>query len=319
MYHQNKIEMKRLFPFILFIAIALNTLGQSKISRQEYISKYADIAIRQMKQYGVPASIILAQGMLESDNGNSTLATKANNHFGIKCHKDWTGHTMYHDDDRRDECFRKYKNSEGSYMDHSLFLRGGRRYASLFDLEPTDYKGWAHGLKKAGYATNPKYAEMLIKIIEENELYRFDKGITVAVESPRKGTGQLVDVDGFTIDIYKTRPVYTRNRIKYIIVKEGDTFESLTTELSLMPWQLYKYNDLTRDSSLRAGQEIYIQPKRWRAERNHSVHTVDTGETMYSISQMYGVKLKSLYRKNRMKVGEEPEVGQTINLRKKKR
>ncbi|MCB8964340.1 MAG: glucosaminidase domain-containing protein [Bacteroidales bacterium] len=311
--------MKRLFPFILFIAVALNVLGQSKISRQEYISKYADIAIRQMKQYGVPASIILAQGMLESDNGNSSLAVKANNHFGIKCHKDWNGPTMYHDDDRRNECFRKYKNSEGSYMDHSLFLRGGRRYATLFDLESTDYKGWARGLKKAGYATNPKYADMLIKIIEENELYNFDKGVAVAVESPRKGTGQLVDVDGFAIDIYNARQVFTRNRIKYIVVKAGDTFYSLTKELSLMPWQIYKYNELAEDSILQIGQEIYIQPKRRRAERNHAVHTVDTGETMHSISQMYGVRLKSLYRKNRMRVGEEPEVGQTINLRKRKR
>lgn len=311
--------MKRLFPFILFIAVALNVLGQSKISRQEYISKYADIAIRQMKQYGVPASIILAQGMLESDNGNSSLAVKANNHFGIKCHKDWKGPTMYHDDDRRNECFRKYKDSEGSYMDHSLFLRGGRRYAMLFDLESTDYKAWAHGLKKAGYATNPKYADMLIKIIEENELYNFDKGVAVAVESPRKGTGQLVDVDGFAIDIYNARQVFTRNRIKYIVVKAGDTFYSLTKELSLMPWQIYKYNELTEDSILQIGQEIYIQPKRRRAERNHAVHTVDTGETMHSISQMYGVRLKSLYRKNRMRVGEEPEVGQTINLRKRKR
>lgn len=311
--------MKRLFPFIFLITAAIGVLGQSKISRQEYISKYADIAIRQMKQYGVPASIILAQGMLESDNGNSTLATKANNHFGIKCHKDWTGPTMYHDDDRKDECFRKYENSEGSYMDHSLFLRGGRRYAALFDLESTDYKGWAHGLKKAGYATNPKYAEMLIKIIEDNELHKFDKGVTIAVESPRKGTGQLVDVDGFAIDIYKTRKVFTRNRIKYIVIKEGDTFYSLTKELSLMPWQIYKYNELTEDSILQIGQEIYIQPKRRRTERNHAVHTVDTGETMHSISQMYGVRLKSLYRKNRMRVGEEPEVGQTINLRKRKK
>lgn len=310
--------MRKLFLAIVLLTIVTNLFGQSKISRQEYISRYADIAIRQMKQYGVPASIILAQGMLESDNGNSTLAEEANNHFGIKCHKDWTGPTVYHDDDRKNECFRKYKSPEGSYMDHSLFLRGGSRYAFLFDLESTDYKGWSHGLKKAGYATNPRYAEMLIKIIEENELYKYDKGVVVSVESPRKGTGQLVDVDGFTIDIYKTRPVYTRNRIKYIIVKEGDTFESLTKELSLMPWQLYKYNDLSKDSTLRVGQEIYIQPKRWRAERNHSVHTVEAGETMYTISQMYGVKLKSLYRKNRMKVSEEPEVGQTINLRKRK-
>lgn len=310
--------MRKLFLAIVLLTIVTNLFGQSKISRQEYISRYADIAIRQMKQYGVPASIILAQGMLESDNGNSTLAEEANNHFGIKCHKDWNGPTVYHDDDRKNECFRKYKSPDGSYMDHSLFLRGGSRYAFLFDLESTDYKGWAHGLKKAGYATNPKYAEMLIKIIEENELYKYDNGVVVSVESPRKGTGQLVDVDGFTIDIYKTRPVYTRNRIKYIIVKEGDTFESLTKELSLMPWQLYKYNDLSKDSTLRVGQEIYIQPKRWRAERNHSVHTVEAGETMYTISQMYGVKLKSLYRKNRMKVSEEPEVGQTINLRKRK-
>ncbi len=312
--------MQRFITIIfLLVSFSGSLLGQSKISRQEYIAKYAEIAIRQMKEYGVPASIILAQGMLESDNGNSSLATKANNHFGIKCHKDWTGGTMYHDDDKKNECFRKYKNSEGSYMDHSLFLRGGRRYATLFDLKSTDYKGWAHGLKKAGYATNPKYAEMLIKIIEDNELYNFDKGIVVTVESPHKGTGKLVDVDAFTIDIYKTRPVYTRNRIKYVIVKEGDTFELLTKELSLMPWQLYKYNDLNKDSTLRVGQEIYTQPKRWRAERNHSVHTVEIGETMYSISQMYGVKLKSLYRKNNMKVGEEPEVGQLVNLRKRKK
>jgi LysM repeat protein len=311
--------MKRFHIAILLVFVFVSSFGQGKLSRQDYITKYAEIAVRQMKQYGVPASIILAQGMLESDNGNSSLATKANNHFGIKCHKDWNGPTMYHDDDRKDECFRKYKNPDGSYMDHSLFLRGGSRYAFLFDLESTDYKGWAHGLKKAGYATNPKYADMLIKIIEENELYKYDKGVVVAVESPRKGTGRLVDADGYTIDIYKTRSVYTRNRIKYIVIKDGDTFESLTKELSLMPWQLYKYNDLTKDSTLRVGQEIYIQPKRWRAERNHSVHTVDSSETMYSISQMYGVKLKSLYRKNRMKMGEQPEVGQTIYLRKKKR
>jgi len=272
-----------------------------------------------MKEYGVPASIILAQGMLESDNGNSSLATKANNHFGIKCHKDWNGPKMYHDDDRRQECFRKYKNPEGSYMDHSLFLRGGQRYSTLFDLKSTDYKGWAHGLKKAGYATNPKYADMLIKIIEDNELYKFDSGVSVDVESPRKGTGQLVDVDGYTIDIYKTRPIYTRNRIKYIVAKEGDTFESLAKELSLMSWQLCKYNELKKDSAIKDGQELYIQPKRFRAERNHSVHTVESGETMYSISQKYGVKLRSLYRKNRMKVGVEPEVGQTIYLRKRKR
>lgn len=301
--------------FVALIGVHLSIIAQNKISREEYISLYSHIAVNNMKQYGVPASITLAQAMLESDNGNSTLAVKANNHFGIKCHKGWTGATIFHDDDRKGECFRKYKNPEQSFNDHSLFLRGSKRYAFLFDLTPTDYKAWAHGLKKAGYATNPKYAELLIKIIEDNELYRFDQGITVAIKSPKP---VVTDWDNYEIDLYKTRPVYTRNRVKYIVVKDGDTFESLARELDLMPWQLYRYNELTRDSVIRLGQELYIQPKRWKADRSNPVHTVERGETMYKISQMYGVKLKSLYRKNRMNPGDEPEVGQLIYLRKRK-
>lgn len=309
--------MNRILAALFFIltGIHLSVFAQNKISREEYISMYSHIAVNNMKQFGVPASITLAQAMLESDNGNSTLAVKANNHFGIKCHKDWTGATIYHDDDRKGECFRKYKNPEQSFNDHSLFLRGGKRYAFLFDLTPTDYKAWAHGLKKAGYATNPKYAELLIKIIEDNELYRFDQGITVAIKPPKP---VVTDWDNYEIDLYKTRPVFTRNRVKYIVAKDGDTFESLARELDLMPWQLYRYNDLTRDSVIRPGQELYIQPKRWKADRSNPVHTAEEGETMYKISQMYGVKLKSLYRKNRMKPGDEPEVGQLIYLRKRK-
>jgi len=301
-------------PFI-FAGFHISTFAQKIISRQEYIDRYSHIAISNMKQYGIPASITLAQAMLESDNGNSTLAVEANNHFGIKCHKDWKGETIYHDDDRKGECFRKYRNPERSFNDHSLFLRGGARYAFLFELNPTDYKAWAHGLKKAGYATNPRYAEMLIKIIEENELYRFDHGIEVAVKPPKPG---VTDWDNYEIDIYKSRPIYTRNRIKYIVAKEGDTFESIAKELELMSWQLYRYNDLTRDSVVHPGQELYIQPKRRKADRSNMVHTVDQGETMYIISQLYGVKLKWLYHKNSMKPGEEPEAGQLIYLRKKK-
>jgi len=307
----------KLLLVILFL-ISFAASAQKKITREEYINKYKDIAIFQMRTQGVPASIILAQGLLESDNGNSPLAVKANNHFGIKCHKSWNGATMYIDDDSKNECFRKYSNPQKSYNDHSDFLRGARRYSSLFDLEPTDYKGWAYGLKKAGYATNPHYAEMLIKIIEDNNLYIYDKGIAVEVESPSKGMGDLVDIDHFVIDLNKHRKVYTRNRIKYIVVKKGDNYASLTKELELMPWQLAKYNEINRDSALKEGQEIYIQPKRCRAEVNHSTHVVEKGETMYSISQMYGIKLKSLYRKNRMKFGEQPEVGQVLQLRKRK-
>ncbi|HDP75108.1 MAG TPA: LysM peptidoglycan-binding domain-containing protein [Bacteroidales bacterium] len=293
----------------------LSTSAQKRISREEYISIYSHIAVNNMKQYGVPASITLAQAILESDNGNSTLAVKANNHFGIKCHKDWTGATIYHDDDRKGECFRKYKNPEQSFTDHSLFLRGRKRYAFLFELNPTDYKAWARGLKKAGYATNPRYAEMLIRIIEDNELYRYDQGVDVSIKPPKS---TVTDWDNYEINLYKKRPVFIRNRIKYVAVREGDSFESLSKELELMPWQLCKYNDLTRDSVLRSGQELYIQPKRWKADRSNPVHTVEQGETMYKISQMYGVKLKSLYRKNRMKPGDEPEVGQLIYLRKRK-
>lgn len=168
--------MKFLNFKIIFTAISLlsaNFIVAQTITRKQYIEQYKDIAIRQMKSYGIPASIILAQGCLESGNGNSRLAVKANNHFGIKCHN-WTGKRLYHDDDKRGECFRKYNNSEDSYKDHSEFLRNGKRYQSLFDLNKTDYKMWAHGLKAAGYATNPQYAKLLIDIIEKDELYKYD-------------------------------------------------------------------------------------------------------------------------------------------------
>jgi LysM repeat protein len=292
--------------------------AQKKITREEYIQKYQNLAQRQMTKYGIPASIILSQGILESGSGNSTLAVKANNHFGIKCHSSWSGPRIYHDDDAKGECFRKYRSPESSFQDHSEFLRGARRYAFLFDLQPTDYKGWAHGLRKAGYATDPHYPQKLIKIIEENKLFLLDRGIQIAIESPTKGMGELVDPENFTIDIFKDRGVYQRNRIKYIIVKEGDTYEKLTKELELMPWQLAKYNEIDRNKKLEVGQEIYIQPKRRMAERNHPLHVVEEGETMYKISQMYGIKLSSLYRRNRMAEGSEPEVGEKVFLRGRK-
>lgn len=314
LYH----TMRSITITFLISLLVISAFGQKKLSREEYANTYKDLAIRQMKKHGVPASIILAQGMLESDNGNSTLAVKANNHFGIKCHKSWTGPKIYHDDDAKGECFRKYRNPENSYIDHSEFLRGGRRYAFLFDLDPTDYKGWAKGLQKAGYATSRTYAELLIRIIEDNKLYLYDRGVDIEIESPTKGMGQLVDADNFAIDLFNQREVFIRNRVKYIKVREGDTYESLTRELELMPWQLAKYNEIERNSKLEIGQEIYIQPKRRKAEVNHPLHVAEEGETMYSISQEYGVKLKWLYRRNRMEPGTEPEVGQKIYLRKSK-
>jgi LysM repeat protein len=304
---------------LLFTVILFNpSFAQRKITRQEYIQKYQDIAKRQMQNYGIPASIIMAQALLESGDGNSTLAVKANNHFGIKCHSTWTGPKVYHDDDAKGECFRKYKSPERSFQDHSEFLRGSRRYAFLFDLNPLDYSGWAVGLSRAGYATDPDYPKKLIRLIQENKLNLLDRGIEIKIESPTKGTGELVDPETFTIDIFKQRDVYMRNRIKYIKVKKGDTYQSLTKELELMPWQLAKYNEIDSHSRLKEGQELYIQPKRRKAEPNHPLHVVEEGQSMYDISQMYGVKLKSIYRRNRMEPGTQPDVGEKVFLRGRK-
>ena len=314
--------MRNIATLLLMVFIAFgysaNTLAQKKITSEEYIKKYQGLAISQMKKYGVPASIILAQGLLESGSGNSTLAVKANNHFGIKCHKTWTGPRIYHDDDAKGECFRKYRSPEKSYHDHSEFLRGARRYAFLFDLNPTDYKGWARGLKKAGYATDPQYPQKLIRIIEEYKLYTLDTGVDISIESPTKGMGEEVDPENFSIDIFNQRKLYMKNRIKYIIVEKGDTYEELTRELELMPWQLAKYNEIERGAKLDEGQELFIQPKRRKAEVNHPLHIAEEGETMYEIAQMYGVRLKWLYRRNRMQEGEEPVAGEKIFLRGRK-
>lgn len=313
-------SLYKLLYTILLVGTVFTPLlaQQKKLSAEDYIKLYNKLAINHMEKYGVPASIILAQGMVESGNGNSTLAVKANNHFGIKCHSSWTGPRIYHDDDAKGECFRKYKNVEKSYQDHSEFLRGARRYAFLFDLKPSDYKGWANGLKKAGYATDPQYPQKLIRVIETHKLYRFDSGVEISIESPTKGMGQEIDPENFSIDIFNERKLYMKNRIKYIIVQAGDTYQSLTRDLELMPWQLAKYNEIDRGSKLEEGQELFIQPKRKKAERNHPLHIVEEGETLYTISQLYGVKTKWLNYRNRLEKGEEPAVGDKIYLRKRK-
>ncbi len=305
------------FFFILyFITLSFSLMAQSsvKMTRADYTQAYKDLAIKEMLRTGVPASITLAQGMLESDDGNSSLAIRANNHFGIKCHDDWSGKKIYHDDDERRECFRKYKSVYESYEDHSDFLRSGSRYSFLFELEPVDYKGWANGLKKAGYATNPEYAYKLIGIIEDNDLHQYD----------------LIALDGGELQALKkrqgikpsqqnqlTRKIFERNRIDYIVLQEGDTYESLEKELGLLPFEIFKYNDLNRDSMLYTGREIYLQPKRLRAARGNSWHIVKQGETMFDISQMYGVRLDRLYIMNHMDRGTEPVPDQKISLRKK--
>jgi LysM repeat protein len=290
--------------FLLFAGLILE--AQVYPRRQEYIEQYSRLAMEEMIRSGVPASITLAQAVLESGDGASSLAKRSNNHFGIKCHE-WDGKTTNHDDDKSGECFRSYKNVEDSYRDHSDFLKTRQRYAFLFDLDPTDYKGWAKGLKQAGYATSPQYASMLIRIIEDYDLELYDL-MALNGEKGDKVTGPAVASSG--------RQILEKNRVKYIIAREGDSYESLTAELGKMQWELPKYNEVSAGGELHQGQIVYLQPKRNKANVDKKTHTVKEGETMYSISQLYAVKVEKLYYLNRMTVGAEPKTGIVLQLRK---
>jgi len=281
------------------------------MSRKEYVEKYKDDAIKEMLMHRVPASITLGQGMLESGNGNSALAYYANNHFGVKCHKDWKGPTYIMDDDAHDECFRKYPSVLDSYSDHSQFLVTRTRYAALFELKITDYKGWAKGLKEAGYATDPRYAEKLIEIIEQNNLQQYDKVDELPNLKPKSDNSTTVAVTK------NTRKVMQFNRIPYIIVKEGDSFFKIATDCNMDLWQIYRYNDLDKNDKLVAGQKIYLHPKKRKAKEEY--HVVVKGENMKAISQMHGIKLKMLYRRNLLQAGQEPKAGDKLYLRKMKR
>lgn len=308
---------------------AVSTSGYAP-SAEDYINTYKDLAVSEMRRTGIPASITLAQAMIESDFGRSRLAREANNHFGIKCHNDWTGSFVRQNDDRRNECFRKYNRAEESFYDHSDFLRSGSRYNLLFDIDPADYKAWARGLKKAGYATNPDYANMLIRKIEENNLWFFDRGYKSAIvplqavtagkdtvlirnSSNVKNTG--VSAIENTAVFARTPRVMENNRIQYIIIQDGDTEERLVKEFNLLNWELSRYNELNSEFQLFPGQILYLQPKRERAEPGKEFHNSVEGETMYMISQRYGIKVKSLYEMNRMTEGAEPEAGTKIWLR----
>ncbi len=295
--------------FILLVAMAFPGEAQSKLTREQYIELYADLAMKEMVRTRIPASIKLAQACLESDNGNSRLALDAKNHFGIKCH-DWTGRRIHHDDDERNECFRKYRSAYQSFMDHSDFLTSKPRYAELFTLNPDDYKGWARGLKAAGYATSPTYAEQLIKIIEENELFGYDQMVLKGKKVP--GASEVPLKTG------ETGNILTNNRIEYIVVRPGDTPESLRELLDLYPHEIYRYNNISKGAILEPGMVIYIQPKRFRAERGNDIHVAGEGETMWDVSQIYGIRLRRLYRMNRMEPDSSVSEGDTLWLRKRK-
>jgi LysM repeat protein len=304
----------------------------SRISRPDYFNTYYELAVEEMKRTGIPASITLAQAVLESDDGNSYVAKRANNHFGIKCRVSWKGDTINYDDDAKKECFRKYGSVLDSYKDHSDFLSSGKRYSFLFKIDKTDYKSWAEGLKKAGYATNPKYSILIIKVIEDNKLYLYDNPKYVKAlhkkdlaenntgkdKVSKQKTKNEIRIDEFTFNPF-IREIFIKNRVKYIFVRKGDTFYKLSKELNLTISQLVKYNDISADSSIIAGQVLYIEPKRFYAEKAYQYHFVDPGESMYSISQFYAVRLKSLCRKNHLGPDSVLKPGDKLWLRSKKK
>lgn len=269
---------------LAFMGGAVSAQEQVKLTRKEYIDKYAPLAVEQQALYGIPASITLAQGLLESGNGNSRLAREGNNHFGIKCGGSWDGPSLRHDDDAPQECFRSYDSVEESYIDHSLFLSERERYKGLFTLDPKDYKGWAHGLKAAGYATNPVYAELLIKIIEEHQLYRYDNALLADYEAPAQPTTPAqsevkegeqsqeqtadveavvaVDVDRVAVPLHRISGygIYADEGGRYILAHKGDLIGRIGRVVGVSTRRLCKLNNIAdRGAALAEGQQIYIE------------------------------------------------------------
>jgi LysM repeat protein len=277
---------------------------------QQYIDQYKDIAIEQMQRWKIPASITLAQGIFESGAGQSELAVKGNNHFGIKCHG-WTGGTIYRDDDQRNECFRAYPSAFDSYEDHSRFLANGQRYRSLFSLKTTDYVGWARGLKAAGYATNPQYADRLIELIQLYRLYQYDTATTYDrfMADHAKNHPTVVGQQLHPIKIY--------NKNYYLYARRGDTFKTIGEEIGISYRKIARYNERDRRDALQEGEIIWLKKKQTKAPKEYKgrLHYVRQGESMYSIAQTYGIRLKSLYKLNRLSPDYELRVGDALRLR----
>lgn len=324
--------MKKIFNTLTFLSIAALCLTAQKrqADYDSYIKKYRSTAIVEQTKYGIPASITLAQGLLESRAGKSTLALQANNHFGIKC-SDWTGDKIYQDDDQKNECFRKYSNPKESFEDHSAFLAKRSRYASLFSLRSTDYKGWANGLQAAGYATNKNYASNLIGLIELYELQQFDEegGKSLASAKKKKqvieektiaealaDSSSVVSSKFGIIEDPFAHKIYKNNGVKYVLAKPGDTFKSIAKEVNL-PEKVLRYkNEVTDDYVLNANEVVYLGKKKNKAATNvPSTHRVDAGESMHSISQYFGIKVKKLYELNGIPYGAPAVLGNVLYLK----
>lgn len=316
--------------FILLLLVGCTTLTAQNQTRRNYIQRYQEIAIAEMERTGIPASIKLAQAILESGDGRSPLARNANNHFGIKCGGHWKGKTYYIKDDDHNKwgkliesCFRVFGSPEASFIAHSDFLmdpRKVKRYGFLFNYSNTAYKKWAKGLRKAGYASNPKYPKLLIDIIEENQLFRFDE-MTV---SGKRDKYTDIDVDVVDEPVknnqqsdLKYQTIYFRNDVKMVFAKAGDTPTAIARRFKVSLKRLLKYNEINSGTIFKEADRVYLQPKRSRFRGKQKHHIVKSGETMYDIAQLYGVKTSKLYKRNKMVVGQQPATGAKIALRKK--
>ncbi len=348
--------MKRFLPFIIFFAAStapLAALPYSSVSlpfatqaaapapsqtpQQSYIEQFAPLAVSEMYRSGVPASITLAQGILESNSGRSSLSVKGNNHFGIKCHN-WTGRKMYHDDDAKGECFRVYDSPEESFRDHSDFLRYRDRYKFLFDLDPLDYKGWAYGLKKAGYATDPAYPKKLIKLIEDNNLQQYDKKPSSWANSKKKvskkkdseveqqrpeSPNKIEQAKPFdekqrsTFHLPLSRNMMSLNGVPFIYSSKGETYKSIAKANGLFLRELLKFNDLKEDEILYPGTIVYLQAKKKQAAKGLDKYIVEgDDESLYEIAQRFGVRMNSLCKMNGLTPDKRLFDGEVIKLRK---
>ncbi len=330
-------------PLFLLISYFLNAQQLSNMDYGAYIKEYKSVAVREMKLYKIPASITLAQGMIESGCGKSTLARNTKNHFGIKCQNDWSGDTYLHDDDKEKECFRKYQDVDASFRDHSIFLTTRKRYSALFELPLNDYKGWAYGLKAAGYATNPDYANILIRLIETNKLYLFDDTLnteenvlktdaedaSVEAKKPATKDNRSISLEGRIIfrKNYKVsdpasfeiaytsemgRKVYENYNVPFVFAKKDDTWFTVAKEFGIYAFQIYRQNDLKESDPITPGQILYLEAK--KRKNSEKTYKVKKGDSMYSISQEKCIKLIQLLKYNKLRTGEEPNPGYVLKL-----
>lgn len=318
--------MKKLcLTLALGLIIAGQSFAQSSAVIKDYIQKYKEIAIEEMKRSGVPAAITLAQGIHETSAGQSILVVKSNNHFGIKCKSEWKGESVSHDDDARGECFRKYENPYDSYRDHSDFLATRSHYASLFKLDPTDYEAWAYGLKKAGYATNPKYPQILIKLIRDYNLQDYTlialgekKDASQDEIWAKNNSSKKEEVSAASIVSIETKKadypanVFRINDTKVLFVPKGTAYLSIAYDHNVPLKRLFEFNDMPTQEIATNDQLIYLQRKRKTGASEF--HTVANGESLHQIAQAEGIRLETLLFYNFLKADMQPQAGEKLYL-----